>query len=125
MKSYTANVGAHILRLPEQYKHVVAISRSNSNASDRSEANSVDTYISVGAVPNLDAVGEDISLPDALTYFASTLPVLNDAMCDIESYRLPSNDYRALLVLHDKLIVRVAIFMCFVSRFHRSSVFHP
>ena len=48
---------------------------------------------------------EGVPLPGAMKGLATTLVELNDAICDIVSYRLFEDDYRALLVLHDRLVV--------------------
>ena len=48
---------------------------------------------------------EGVPLPGAMKEFATTLVELNNAICDIVSYRLFEDDYRVLLVLHDRLVV--------------------
>ena len=107
LRSYTKNLGRHVLPLSDTDKH--SITDSDSELSYDWDSRSNATYEgahTVGPHAVADSSGEMNSLSAALMSLASCLPGLYDAMCDIESYRLFTNDYRALLVLHDKLYVR-------------------
>lgn len=46
---------------------------------------------------------------DTLSTLADALPLLHDALCNIETYRPFSDDYIALLMFHDEVKVR---FLC-------------
>ena len=106
VQSYTSNLGAVVL--DDQGDYPSSRSDFDSDSSDDWDERSNDTFESASPITDMDigdgSHGTD-QLPTALMFLAHVLPVLHDALFDIESYRLFSDDYKSLLVFHDKLLV--------------------